>query len=538
MRRRILAVILALFCLILSACENQEKVEESPLEQMKAYNQVTENTLDDKYRTYYEVFVYSYYDSNGDGIGDINGLIQKLDYIGTDLGCNGIWLMPIMPSGSYHKYDIKDYYSIDEDYGTMEDFDAFMDACNQRGIDVLLDLVINHTSYEHPWFVNACDSLRQAGENEENLSPYVDYYNFTKEKINATYYPVEGTDWYYEGCFSSRMPDLNLKNEQVRKEISDITKFWLEKGIAGFRLDAAKEYESDNTTANVEILSWLDDTVKKQSSDAYIVAEVWTDIHTYSKYYESGIDSVFNFAFASQEGIIASSLNHINGAGALSYGKAVQSLEERFSNYNSDFIDAPFYTNHDIARSAGYYSSDGSTEKTKLAMAMNLMMSGNAFIYYGEEIGMKGSGKDENKRAPMYWQEDSQAEGMCIGPPDMDSFEMKYSSLEEQQQDGSSIYNFIKEAVKLRNSYPAIARGSVQCLEELSDENVCVLKKTYKDEEILIVWNLSDSQQVVELGSYEISGSEGITGALLTGIETPSLEDTTLTLPAYSMVLI
>lgn len=124
--------------------------------------------IDDKYRTYYEVFVYSFYDSDKDGIGDLKGLTQKLDYINdgddatdTDLGCNGIWLMPIMPSTTYHKYDVTDYYGIDSEYGTMEDFEAFMAACKERDIHVLIDLVINHTSSSHPWFVAACDYLKE-----------------------------------------------------------------------------------------------------------------------------------------------------------------------------------------------------------------------------------------------------------------------------------------------------------------------------------------------------------------------------------------
>lgn len=527
-----------------------EAGEVTSLSLMQAYNQTPEQVIEDKYRSFYEIFVYSFYDSNGDGIGDLKGVTEKLDYVNdgdsstdTDLGCNGIWLMPVMPSASYHKYDVKDYLAIDPEYGTMEDFDGLLSACKERGIHVILDLVMNHTSSQHEWFQKACQYLQQLGDKEPDPAecPYVEYYNFSKEKVSDVYYQVPGTDWYYEGSFWSEMPDLDLLNEKVRDEFSKITKFWLDKGVAGFRVDAAKEFESDNTPANVEILSWLNTTVKSVKADGYIVAEVWTDMDTYEKYYESGIDSVFNFAFAQQDGVIAKALNKTNAAGAVSYGKALALLEQRFLAYNPDYIDAPFYANHDNARSAGYYSGEGSTEKTKLAHAMNLMMSGSTFLYYGEELGMKGSGKDENKRAPMYWMEDASGKGMCQGPADMESIKMKFPSLEVQQEDGNSVYQFVKEALHLRNSYPVIARGSVFCLEELSGENICVIKKEYEGRELLIMFNMGEAAENVSLKGITLNekdaGESRTAGALLTGTEDVKVVSGEVTLPPYSCVL-
>ena len=279
--------------------------------------------------------------------------------------------------------------------------------------------------------------------------------------------------------------------------------------------------------------------VKEKKEDAYIVAEVWTDQNTYAKYYESGIDSCFDFSFADSTGTITSVLK--NGS-ASSYGKALVNLQDNLSQYSDSYIDAPFYTNHDMARGAGYYSGDDSEKQTKIAQAMNLLMSGSAFLYYGEELGMKGSGKDENKRAPMYWSEDSADDGMCKGPADMDAIKMKYGALETQEEDGNSIYQFVKQTIKLRNEYPEIARGTVKFEENISDDKVCVIKKTYGDSEILLVYNLAPESADVDLSGATVgekSGSElEIGGVLLTGTEEAVLQDGTLTMPGYSVVIV
>lgn len=335
------------------------------------------------------------------------------------------------------------------------------------------------------------------------------------------------------------MPDLNLGNEAVRGEFENIVDFWLALGVDGFRLDAVKEYYSGSVDANVEVLSWFSDMVKEKKEDAYIVAEAWNDMETYAKYYESGIDSCFDFDFADSTGIIASALKD---GSASSYGKALERVQETILPYNENYIDAPFYTNHDLARGAGYYSGDYSENQTKIAQAMNLLMSGSAFLYYGEELGMKGSGKDENKRAPMYWSENADAKGMCHGPLDMDGVKMKYGSYETQKTDGNSIYQFVKETIKLRNSYPGIARGEVTFEESLSDENVCAIRKTYDDSEIVIVYNLSETEQSVDVSSLSLMGKEDakveIGGVLLTGDMAAELEDGSLKLPAYSVVVL
>lgn len=510
--------------------------------------------VDDNYRTYYEVFVYSFCDSDGDGVGDLQGLISKLDYINdgddttdTDLGCNGIWLMPVHPSPTYHKYDVADYYDIDEEYGTLEDFEELLSECDRRGIKVIMDLVLNHSSSENPWFREACAYLQGLGDGEPNVQtcPYFEYYHFSKEQSGG-FYQVEGTDWYYEAQFWSEMPDLNLDCEALREEIAAITQYWLDMGAGGFRLDAVKEYYSGAPQSNIEFLSWLTDTVKSQKEDAYLVGEAWLDMEEYAKYYESGIDSIFDFAFADKDGIISKVLN---GSPAAKYGAAVASLDELYASYNADYIDAPFYTNHDMGRSAGYYAGENSEAQTKMAGAMNLFMSGSAFIYYGEELGMKGSGKDENKRAPMYWSMDASAQGMCDGPADMEEIKMKFESLEEQAQDPDSVYQFYKKVIKIRNQNPEIARGKAayipvgDFLADDSKESVCAIKKTYKDSEILILFVTGEETEEADLTKITLNGKSigadtQIRGALTTGKEGILFEDGKAVMPGFSVLVL
>ncbi len=531
---------------------NTEAVEDGPdsLSLMKEYNTGELKVTDDNYRTWYEVFVYSFYDSDGDGIGDLNGLTEKLDYINdgddtteTDLGCNGIWLMPIMPSTTYHKYDVTDYCDIDPEYGTIEDFKTFMEACHERGVDVIIDLVLNHSSSKHEWFTEAVSYLQGLGEGAEPNeadNKYFGYYNFSKEK-GGGYCEVPGTEWYYEAQFWSEMPDLKLENENVRAEFEAVVDFWLALGVDGFRLDAAKEYYTGNVPKNVETLTWFHDMVKEKKEDAFIVAEVWSDIASYSQYYESGV-SCFDFDFADAEGVIAKSVKQAGGADASSYGERIEAMQEALSAYNEAYIDAPFYTNHDMGRGAGYYSGEYSENQTKIAQAMNLLMSGSAFLYYGEELGMKGSGKDENKRAPMYWSLDPDAEGMCDGPKDMGSVKMKYDSFAEQETDGNSIFHFVRETIALRNRYPEISHGTAKLEESISNENVCVLKKSYEGEELLLLFNVSNETQIIDLSSIEAGGKSGaaleIGGVLLTGSETVSVENGKVTMPLYSALIL
>lgn len=539
MRKKLVSVLLILCMfasLMLGACGSDEKENDKKL-QMSTVNDLKENVIDDNYRSTYEVFVYSYCDSNNDGIGDIPGLISKLDYI-DDLGFNQIWLMPIMPSPSYHKYDVTNYMDIDSQYGSMEDFEKLVDECHKRDINVIIDLVLNHSSSEHEWFKAACDYLTSLDDNAKpdiNACPYVDYYNFTRESGKAGHSQVKGTNWYYESQFVDTMPDYNLDSELFQKEIDKIVDFWIGKGVDGFRLDAVGEYTTGDPIKSTHQLRWIVDSIKDKKEDAYIVGEGWTTYDQYAMYYGSGIDSMFDFSFAEQDGYIAKVLNGRARSGASTYGLAIEAVDNEIGKYTDSYIDAPFYTNHDMGRGAGYYTGDNSVEKVKMAQAMNLLMSGNSFLYYGEEIGMKGAANDETKRLGMLWTDDPNADGMCDGPENAKEVEQKYGSLEDQKDDPYSIYNFVKQTMKIRNAYPEIARGKTIFEKNLSDDKVCVLSKEYEGEKLVLIYNTSDSECTVDVNSLGVSD---VAGVLQTTEKAPSYAKGEAKLPAYSVLVL
>jgi glycosidase len=495
------------------------------------------NIIDDNYRNYYEIFVYSFYDSDGDGIGDLNGVTEKLDYI-EDMGFNGIWLMPIMQSTTYHKYDVVDYYSIDSEYGTIDDFKNLVDECHKRGINVIIDFVINHSSSQNQWFTEACDYLRGLGEDEEpDLSecPYVDYYHFSREQVNSDYYKVDGADWYYEGVFWSEMPDLNFSDENLRTEFEDIARFWVEDmEVDGFRMDAAMHFEEGDKNFNNEVLNWLYTFCKGINPDFYMVSEVWASMATISDYYESETPSMFNFDAADAEGKIIKTAR-----GKYKVANFVQNMltyQQEFSAKNPDYIDAPFITNHDMGRVANALVKD--ENDMKMACGLLMTMNGSPFVYYGEEIGMSSSGtKDENKRLPFIWS-DTDTTGMTNGPTDADDgITSAFAAADVQLTDSTSILNYYKRAIRLRNENPEIARGEIEIIDDLTLDNQAAITKTYNGSTIAIVYNTSDDEIQVSLSGSELSTMQ-IRGYLTLNNEVITLENETLTMPGQSICIL
>ncbi len=537
-RKYYISILFTIICsMLLSACSSQMTADSNQSAVSLQMDVLNTNTLiecDNDYRTTYEIFVYSFCDSNGDGIGDLNGVTSKLDYI-QDMGFNQIWLMPISPSTTYHKYDVIDYMDIDPEYGTMNDFDTFVQECHNRNTRVMLDLVLNHTSSQHVWFQTAKEYLQSLEENQEPdilECPEFDYYVF-QQKEETGYTNIEGTNWYYESRFWSEMPDLNLDSELVRHEISDIMNFWINHGVDAFRLDAVTSYYTGNTDKNTEFLSWLIQEGKSYNPNLTFTGEAWTDRTTIGKLYESGIDSLFNFPFADQSGIIR---NVINGSySAIDYVQAQINANEIYLEANPNYIDAPFYTNHDMARSAGYYATDEG-KQTKMAYALNLLMSGDAFVYYGEELGMKGSGKDENKRAPMYWSDDESNPDLCDGLNDMDDIQMKFPSLSDQMNDSNSIYHFMRHAIQLRSMYPVIASGNTILHEELSSDRYVVYEK-FDDSNIpvCIAINIGEDEISIDISSLQY---KTLSAVLNTSEDMIQLQNNTLTLPSYSVAVL
>jgi len=531
MRKKVLGIILTLTMLLASGCSKEE-------------NKI--NIIDDNYRNYYEIFVRSFYDSDGDGIGDIKGIIEKLDYLKdndfktkNDLGIDGIWLMPIMPSPTYHKYDVKDYYSIDPQYGTMEDFEELIAKCNERGIKVIIDLVVNHSSAQHPWFLSAKKSLtiEPCGQEQcthEELcrehNKYVEYYNFAQQ--NKTGYHSVGmpSGWYYEGRFWDQMPDLNLDNPEVRDEIEKIGKFWIDKGVAGFRMDAVTSFYTGSNTKSIEFLKDFTDRMKAYKKDVYIVGEVWENGGTISQYYKSGADSFFNFPLSEPTGKVATAIRKKDGIG---FSKAVEQWQKEIKGVNKDAIDAPFISNHDQGRSAGYFGQK--LEQLKMAASLYQMIPGNTFIYYGEEIGMIGSGKDENKRLPMVWST-TDKKGITEAPPYADYGKTIETGVAEQEKDEKSLLQFYKDIIRIKNENPEIQRGTVTSI-DLGNDAVCAYSVEYENSKVYIIHNLSDQQVELDLSGEEYAKLK-VRGELLTNDGKITLKKGKLTMPSLSTAVL
>lgn len=474
-------------------------------DRLESYAQLG-SSPDDNYRTWYEIFVYSFCDSDGDGIGDLQGVISKLDYL-ADMGVTGIWLMPIHPSTSYHKYNVDDYYAIDRSYGTMNDLEQLTAECDQRGIKVIMDLVVNHSGNKNPWFIEAVNYLKSLGLGEEGWAEeckYFEYYNFVLSSTNpgTGYAKIPGTMYSYECGFSSDMPDLNWDCQEMRDEIEDIMRFWVGKGVGGFRIDAAKHFYNGNTSKNNEVLKWLQDTANEIEPGMYMVAEVFDSFGAVSQHYQSGFTSLFNFPFADYAGKLIKVVNGRGNPGMVTtWATALVTAHKTYSGYNPNYIDAPFLSNHDVGRIYSFVSGD--PLRVKLAGAMNLFMSGSSFIYYGEEIGMPGEGNDPSKRAPMYWNSDRD-DGTTKLPPGCvlpaDGYPL--GSLEEQMTDESSVYNYYREAIAIRNALPVIARGVPSVEEYLNVGCVSAVKKTWNDQQIIILMNVDTVEAKVDLSDY------------------------------------
>ena len=485
--------------------------------------------VDDRYRNYYEIFVYSFADANGDGIGDLAGVTQKLDYV-EDLGCNGIWLMPIQPSPTYHKYDVMDYENIDPMYGTLSDFDALILAAHERRIRVIMDLVINHTSVEHPWFLSAASylsSLPSSKSPDPGECPYVDYYRFSTKKEDASWYPLDGTPYYYEGSFWERMPDLNLSSEAVMGELLAVADFWIDRGIDGFRVDALMHVVEDDTKQNADILCKLYDHCREKNPDFYIVSEVWAGEQTILEYYVNGAPSLFDFPMSGAEGtFVKAAKGKMSGS---QFVRAVCEAEEKRVAANPDAINAPFLTNHDMGRVANALNSD--PEDLRMAAVLLLSMNGNPFVYYGEELGMISKGtKDENKRLPMPWTKDALTGAFhCVGPQDADAVQQTCDPAQGQVRDPDSLYRFYQKALSVRNRYPQIARGRSVQVSGIDE----ALYREWDGRGITILYNTGD-----EAKTYDdpVFANLTVVGTLSAGGKEAKQRGGSLTVPAKSVV--
>ena len=450
-------------------------------------------------RVFYQVFVRSFADSDGDGIGDLQGLTDRLDYLNDgdpattdDLGVTGIWLMPVFESPSYHGYDVVDYRAIESDYGTLEDFETFLAAARGRGIAVVVDLVINHTSVEHPWFEASRDPQ----------SPYADWYlweeadpGFPGPWGQTVWHPLDGR--FYYGLFWEGMPDLNLESPEVTAEIEDIGSYWLgEVGVDGFRLDAARHLIEDGEVQEdtPETIAWLEGfqrATEETAPGSLLVGEVWSPSSVVAGYIPDALDLAFEFDLA--EGIV----------GGLEAGSAlgIRPVVERVVELYPQGQYAAFLSNHDQPR---VMSRLFSTERAAAAAVLMLTNPGVPFLYYGEEIGLKGIKPDPRIRTPMPWTGEAPGHGFTEAAEPWEPFWPEADEVNVAAQDGSpgSLLSIYRDLIHFRNGSAALRYGDFVPVETGSGPVYAYLR-TIGDDHVLVVVNVSRAASGVTLDLEE-----------------------------------
>ena len=431
----------------------------------------------------YQLLVYSFADSDGDGWGDLRGVTDKLDYL-QQLGVSALWLSPIHPAMSYHGYDVTDYTAVNPRLGTLADFDRLLSEAHSRGIKIYLDYVLNHTGKDHPWFI-------AAKESEDN--EYRDYYTFSQDPatdIAAGRIPMiasEGTNGYNAGewfnataadiLFSSQVQwkyhsafftdwfaDLNYgpanecASSPAYQAIASAARGWVERGVDGFRLDAVKHiYHNARSDENPRFLATFYDDMNDayhaagHADDIYMVGEVLSEHNEVAPYY-AGLPALFEFSFWYR---LEWAIN--NGQGYY-FAKDLLDYRAEYAAVRSDYIAATKLTNHDEDRAASLLGRN--MDKCRLAAAVLLTSQGTPYIYYGEELGLygtKGNG-DEYVRGPMLW---GDAYTTAYTDKVDAGVEANVPSVSAQQADASSLLNTYHDFIRLRNTYPALATGTM-----------------------------------------------------------------------------
>lgn len=468
----------------------------------------------------YQIYPRSFADSNNDGIGDLNGIISRLDYL-QDLGVDAIWLSPICPSpDADFGYDVSEYCDIDPKHGTLAEFDRLVQAAHERDIRIILDLVLNHTSDKHAWFI-------QSHNSKDN--PFRDWYLWRKGCKNGPPNQWQsifgGSAWefdsqtgeYYYHMFSKEQPDLNWRNPAVRKVMLDVFRFWLERGVDGFRLDVFNEFFKDAQFRNnppeiglrgferqqhvfdcdqPEMVPLLQEirTLLDKYPERYAVGE--TFLHTpqkAAKYCAPGLlPATFDFSFLNSRWKPAKFL------------AAIQNWENALSE---DSWPTYVLNNHDTIRSASRYGHGEDDDRLKVAAAMLLTMRGTPFIYYGEEIGMRDihlhrselkdvvgkrywplyPGRD-GCRAPMQWDASANAGFSQTAPWLPVHPDYLQRNVEAQREDPDSLFNFYRKLLHVRKQLPALRQGMFQPLTFEPQRLLAYLRQT-GDQTVLVALN-------------------------------------------------
>ena len=440
----------------------------------------------------YEVFVRSFYDSDGDGVGDLRGLTEKLDYINDgdaksqrDLGATCIWLMPVAQSPSYHGYDVSNYYQVNRDYGTNEDFKRFVTEAHRRGIHILVDMVVNHSSSEHPFFRSA---LLDAN------SPYRNWYTWspTERRMPGweapTWHKVPmRNEWYY-GLFWGGMPDLNLANPEVNAELQRVARFWLQDmGVDGFRMDAVGHFfetPEGQWKHAPGVYPWLREYqagLRRIKPDVLTIGEVWDSMGAVLKYYPDQLDTYFAFEIA----------DAVFDAVRTGNGKRLIDAVQRAQREIPDHRWGMFLRNHDQTRTLTELKGD--VARNKLAVALMLTLPGLPFVYYGEEIGMTGEKQagDIRLRTPMHWSL-TRAAGFTQGTPwevlAPDSFTANVEALSAEE---NSLLNLHRRLIHLRGAHPALGYGEFRPMN--TSDGVLGYMRRDESSAVVVVANLTDA---------------------------------------------
>lgn len=407
---------------------------------------------------FYQIFVRSFYDGNGDGIGDFQGITKNIEYL-KELGVDAIWLMPMFESSTYHGYDVVDYYSVEQDYGTMEEFQELVDSCHENDIKIIVDFVVNHSSSYNEWF-------RDALSNPE--SEYRDYYLIqdTKPEDMSMWWQDEETGLYYYGHYDSIMPDFNYDNEAVHEKIKDVAGFWLDKGIDGFRLDGSNNIDEENESATHAWWQEFTAYVKEKNPDAFIVGENWySNTQSIAPYY-SDMYSSFDFPLCNKIADMTGGSQTDVVSILMDVHESYAAAAEGSNGLVSYFADSTMIGNHDMDRIA---TRVGSQENARLAAALLMTLPGTPFIYYGDELGQYGQSPDGNRREPFDWYASAEGEGMTVMKGTYFD-NMVYTvagdgiSYEEEAADENSTFHYYKKLIAIRRENPMLFYGKYETI--------------------------------------------------------------------------
>ncbi len=484
-------------------------------------------------RVFYQVFVGSFSDSDGDGIGDLRGLIERFDYLndgdpdsGKSLGVEGIWLNPIFLSPSYHKYDTMDYYAIDHRFGTEADLRELIQLCHERDVKIILDLVINHTSTHHFWFDQFCN----AHKNNDTSNPYYDFYTYADAPIGGrTFQQISGAKDYYECNFSGDMPELNFDNDTVRQEMVTLAKTYLDMGVDGFRFDAAKYIYYGEESRNAEFWDWYMGELRKIKPDIYSVAEVWDADPATLPYFTS--TNCFNFTVSQQSGHIAKAAKG-GKVSALTY--YMEQYLAQIKEKNPNAMPVSFITNHDMDRAAGFLQV--AMGHAQMAANLSILLPGSSFIYYGEEIGMLGSrggaNTDANRRLAMLW-----GDGDTVKDPTGANYKAEQSNgtVADQLGDADSLYNHYKKVIAIRKANPEIASGTFTPL-DVPGSKAGGFLSTLNGRSVAVFHNTTTEPVQIDLSKYADFPCQALTAFV--GLGEAALEGNILTIAGQTTAIL